>query len=156
MSRSMGLMCTEFNALCDELVQEIGFLVNPDTGKKAVSEVLTLDELCREENIWDLPDLLVTWVKDGPIKGLYSPSLGTITGENQDKRTGAHKSEGILITSGVQISPVKNIKGGHIVDIAPTILCPMGQPVPRDLDGKVILDIFEDEFKVNNPVSYLC
>jgi bisphosphoglycerate-independent phosphoglycerate mutase (AlkP superfamily) len=68
---------------------------------------------------------------------------------------GAHKSEGILIASGGQISSAKVIEGGHIMDIAPTTLYLMGQHVPKDMDGKVLLDIIKDEFKVNNPVRYL-
>lgn len=40
------------------------------------------------------------------------------------------------------------------MDIAPTILYLMGRPVPRDMDGKVLLDIIEDEFKIQNPVCY--
>jgi len=41
------------------------------------------------------------------------------------------------------------------MDIAPTILYLMGQPIPQDMDGKVLLDIIDDDFKANNPVSYI-
>ncbi len=41
------------------------------------------------------------------------------------------------------------------MDIAPTVLYLMGEPIPRDIDGKILLEIIEDEFKVINPLRYL-
>jgi predicted AlkP superfamily phosphohydrolase/phosphomutase len=145
----------EYDALCDELVRELSNLVNPDTGKKAVSEVLRIDELCKGENMWDLPDLIVKWAGDASIKALYSPRIGTVRGENPERRTGAHRPYGFLVTSGKNIDQGKTIEGASIMDIAPTILYLMGQPVPQDMDGKVLLDVIDEDFKSNNPVRYM-
>ena len=41
------------------------------------------------------------------------------------------------------------------MDVAPTTLYLLGQPIPRDMDGKVLLDIIDEDFKSNNPVRYL-
>jgi hypothetical protein len=30
----------------------------------------------------------------------------------------------------------------------------MGQSIPKDMDGKVLLDIIDENFKSNNPVCY--
>ena len=131
----------EYDKLCDELIKELNSLVNPATGRKAVSEVLRVDKLFQGENLWDLPDLLVVWKRDAPIKALFLPRIGTVTGDIPDKRMGAHKAEGILIAAGRQINSSKTFEGGHIMDIAPTILDLMGCPIPQDMDGKVLTDI---------------
>ncbi len=145
----------EYDALCDELINELSTMVNPDTGKKAVSEVLIIDKLYQGEHIWDLPDLIVKWAGDAPIRALYSPRIGTISGENPERRTGAHRPYGFLVASGKHISRGKTIEGASIMDIAPTILYLMGQPVPRDMDGNVLIDIIDEDFKANNPVRYM-
>jgi len=38
------------------------------------------------------------------------------------------------------------------VDIAPTLLYAMKEPVPRDMDGRVVQEIFEDSFARENEV----
>jgi len=145
----------EYDALCDELIRELGELINMDTGKKAVSEVLRIDELCQGEHIWDLPDLIVKWAGDAPIRALYSPRIGTVKGEIPDKRTGAHRTYGFLVASGKHIKLGKSVEGASIMDIAPTILYLMGQPIPSDMDGKVLLEIIDEGFKTMNPVCYV-
>lgn len=140
----------EYDSLCDQL----SCLVNVDTGEYAVKEVVRLDRLFQSENIEQFPDVIVKWAGDMPIRELYSPRIGTVSGASHEIRSGAHRSKGFLIASGKNIGKGKTIDEGHIMDIAPTILYLMRQPVPRDLDGKVLADIVKDEFKVNTPVRY--
>jgi hypothetical protein len=144
----------EYNALCDALVKELSALENADTGKKAVKEVLRVDELYHGENLWDLPDLIVKWAGDAPIRTIHSSRIGTVSGVNPDSRTGGHKTYSFLIASGKHIARGKAIEGASIMDIAPTVLYLMGQPIPKDMDGKVLLDIIDEDFKSNNPVRY--
>lgn len=145
----------EYDALCDEIIEELSSLINVDTGERAVSEVVRIDRHYQGEQVCELPDLIVNWVRDLPIKTLYSPRIGTVSGESPDKRTGTHRPYGFLMASGKNINRGKIVEGGHIMDIAPTVLYLMRQHVPKDMDGKVLLDIIEDEFKMNNPVRYL-
>lgn len=145
----------EYDALCNELIHELSQLINMDTGRKAVSEVMRVDQFHKGDYINELPDIVVTWAGDAPIRGLYSSRIGIVTGETLPFRTGAHRSYGFLIASGNHVVKDGNLDGANIMDIAPTILYLMGQPVPLDMDGKVLLDIIDDEFKINNPVSYI-
>jgi predicted AlkP superfamily phosphohydrolase/phosphomutase len=146
----------EYNSLCDQLIEKLSSLVNVDTGKYAVKEVVRLDRLFQTENIENFPDVIVKWVGDIPIRELYSPHIGTVRGQSHEYevRPGAHRPKGFLLASGKNICKGKTIDGGHIMDIAPTILYIMGQPVPRDLDGKVLTDIVKDEFKINTSIQY--
>jgi len=97
----------------------------------------------------------VKWAGDAPIRALHSPRIGTVSGENPDKRTGAHRPFSLLVVSGKNIIQRKTVEGANIMDIAPTILYLLGQPIPQDMDGKVLLDIIEEDFKANNPVRYI-
>ena len=42
------------------------------------------------------------------------------------------------------------ITGARIIDLAPTILYAMGLPIPDDMDGKILADIFKEEFLGSN------
>lgn len=68
------------------------------------------------------------------------------------RHTGSHRLNGIFLAYG------KGIKKGHkinakICDIAPTILHIFGLPIPNDMDGRVLMEIFEDnsEFAKRKP-----
>lgn len=57
--------------------------------------------------------------------------------------TGTHDMNGLLIAYGKNVLRNREVQGSTLYDIAPTILHSFGIPVPEDMDGKVLLDIFE-------------
>jgi len=140
----------EYDELCDELRREFLALVNPETGKQAVSEVLKMRDIYQGENIDELPDLVVRWTAEDPIRSLTSPRIGTVTGEIPDKRTGAHKLYGFCIGAGNGIRKAEGLGEASIMDIGPTVLHLMGQPIPPDMDGKILLDILEEDFQLSS------
>jgi len=54
-----------------------------------------------------------------------------------------HRQFGIFVASGPNIKKNEKVFGLGLIDIAPTILHHFGLPIGKDMDGKVILDIFE-------------
>jgi hypothetical protein len=42
----------------------------------------------------------------------------------------------------------------HITDVAPTLLYLLGIPVPAEMDGRVMIEAFQQEFVAANPVRY--
>jgi hypothetical protein len=56
---------------------------------------------------------------------------------------GRHRRYGIILALGPGIEPGK-IEGANIVDLAPTALHAMGLPVPDDMDGRVLTELFTD------------
>jgi len=55
-----------------------------------------------------------------------------------------HRQFGMFVASGPNIKKNEKIFGLGLIDIAPTVLHYYGLPVGKDMDGKVILDIFEN------------
>jgi predicted AlkP superfamily phosphohydrolase/phosphomutase len=58
---------------------------------------------------------------------------------------GTHKVHGIFIAYGKDIKKNYKINGVKIYDIAPTILHIFNLPIPNNMDGKVLIEIFESE-----------
>src|SRR5262249_53376690 len=52
---------------------------------------------------------------------------------------------GILVAKGPGIRKDDRIYGANLLDICPTVLHLFGLPVGEDMDGKVLLDIYEGE-----------
>jgi len=133
----------EYDRLCAELTREFLLLVNPATGRPAVTEVIKLRELDRGPCIDELPDLIVQWEGTQPIDSLSSTRIGTVTGVLPDKRSGAHKTYGFLIACGGHIRKTGELVAADIVDIAPTVLYLQGLAVPEHMDGRVLEDMIE-------------
>lgn len=63
------------------------------------------------------------------------------------KIEGTHRPDGILIAHGAGIAKRENIRA-HIVDCAPTILSMLGLPIPRDMQGRVVQELFVEPMTV--------
>jgi hypothetical protein len=67
---------------------------------------------------------------------------------------GFHKLNGALMARGNGIRRNAAVSGARIIDLAPTILYIFGLPVPADMDGQALSDIFTDEYKANKTVRH--
>lgn len=56
-----------------------------------------------------------------------------------------HNPYGVLCASGPGIKKDERIYGSTLLDITPTILAMLGLPIGRDMDGKVLTEMFENE-----------
>jgi hypothetical protein len=66
--------------------------------------------------------------------------------------SGCHRLPGIMMASGPAVRQGAQVEGAQISDLAPTILYRMGLPVPDNMDGQVLTDLFSPEFVDANPV----
>jgi predicted AlkP superfamily phosphohydrolase/phosphomutase len=66
---------------------------------------------------------------------------------------GTHSPYGMFAGSGPGIAKGV-ITGATLDDVAPTILYAMGLAVPRDMDGKVLTEMFEPEYLQAHPVTW--
>jgi len=60
-------------------------------------------------------------------------------------KSGTHRKEGIFCAYGPDIKSSGKIEEIEIYDIAPTILHYFGTPVPNDIDGRVLKEIFTEK-----------
>ena len=75
---------------------------------------------------------------------------------SSDRMSGTHDpNDAVLIFSGKDILPGKRIQERSILDILPTLLTWLNLPVAKDMEGKVIEEVFEEKFIQENPVHYI-
>ena len=69
--------------------------------------------------------------------------------------SGWHRMNGLLVVMGPDVKAGTVIKNANIIDLAPTILYLTGIPVPSDMDGRVLKEIFKPESPLaENEVRY--
>lgn len=96
-------------------------------------------------HIRDAPDIIFS-INDGECLSIKSFGHTSILEEGSFKKThtGSHRPHGILILHGSHIRKGYEVSNAEIVDVAPTVLHILGVPVPKDMDGKVLKDVFEE------------
>ena len=65
-----------------------------------------------------------------------------------DLKIAHHKRNGIFVAMGPGIVKGKTIKNAKIADLAPTILHLFGTRIPREMDGRVLTEIFQESAEV--------
>jgi len=63
-------------------------------------------------------------------------------GRETRRRYGVHSMKGLFLAFGDRIKRGIRIEGASIYDLAPTILHIYNVPIPEDLDGRVLTEIF--------------
>lgn len=80
---------------------------------------------------------------------------------NPTQRTGPatnpiawHRLHGILCAAGPGIKEDELVHGASLLDIAPTVLTMLGIPVPNDMDGKPLLQVFAETPVIEHVDTY--
>jgi predicted AlkP superfamily phosphohydrolase/phosphomutase len=71
-----------------------------------------------------------------------------------DGPSGEHAPDGILLGIGSNLKRGFALEGAEIIDIAPTVLYSLGLPIPIEMDGKLLADIFTAEFTSQTPPKF--
>jgi len=130
-----------YRALIGSLDAEFQTLINPANGSRAVHRIFDTDQVFPGPMRGNLPDLVVTWDPGAKILAeLESNSAGRVCKqagyETAPYYTGNHRPNAFVLARGPSISRGSSIDGGHIVDIAPTILELLGVEPPAHFDGR--------------------
>lgn len=146
----------EYDTLRKYVIRKLYELRDSETGEKVVDRAFTKEEIYDGPHLVEAPDIVfvmkdMKYVAEYGSFGFHSDSL---FGRPVLMDSGSHKPEGIMIVKGEKIESGKKITGSRILDIAPTILYMMGIPIPSDMDGKVLTQIFHRSHLKSHPVEY--
>ncbi len=120
--------------------------LSEDIGKKIKVQIYESKKIYFGEKVNLLPDIIFTinnWrcviIEDTFDRPLFEEKPFST------RHTGSHRLDGIFLAYGPGIKKDHKIENAKIYDIAPTILHIFGLPIPNDMDGKVLMDIFEED-----------
>jgi predicted AlkP superfamily phosphohydrolase/phosphomutase len=146
----------EFESLTSDIITALREATDPETGEPITAEVYRREEIYSGPYLDIAPDIVVVL---GPghkagIGSAGSPTEVVALGELARDLSGVHTMDGVFIASGPGIRRGAVLTGSQIIDLAPTILHLLGQPVPSAMDGRVLTEIFEPEYAAAHPVCY--
>ena len=138
----------EYEALRDEIKARLLALREPQSGEQVVAEVWKREEVYSGPYVDWSPDLRVIWQEYPAQKRTYfnagepwADAPFAYAGQ-----TGDHARDGILYAFGPGVRQGVRLPRLSIMDLAPTVLWLRGLPVPADMDGRVLTDLFEPDF----------
>lgn len=151
---------TEYDLLRERLREVLLDLTDAATGRRVIREVHRREDLYHGPYLQKAADLFIEWdYKVVQETLVYRVGEKTIviegpSGPDHYKWPGNHSPMGILVAYGPHIKQGASIADASIYDVAPTILHLQDHPVPRDMDGKVLTDVFVEEQLRLKPVQY--
>ncbi|MFX0206751.1 MAG: alkaline phosphatase family protein [Candidatus Hodarchaeota archaeon] len=145
----------EYEEVRNQIIKELYELEDPETNEKIVDEVIKKEDVYTGKYLIEAPDLLVKMMNMKYLSyHLLAEDTSIVTSAIQSEVSGSHRLNGIFIARGPSIKRGWKINNAELIDVAPTILHLFGLPVPDDMDGKVLTDIFEPSFMELNPIRY--
>lgn len=132
----------EYESVVNEIVEELKNLTDPETGDKVIETVYTKQEIYngRFSNI--APD--VSFIPIDGYAALHKEQFVSPSIFMDAPNSGYHRRDGVFMAFGSGIVRSR-MKEADIFDIAPTIIHIFGLPIPKEMDGRVLKETFEDD-----------
>jgi len=140
----------EYEMVRNYIIDKLYDLKDAETGKNVITRVFKKEEVYHGKYTYWAPDIL--------IESAYGYRLQLWNTRNKvidyTRRRTFQSIMGIFAIKGSGIKSGKEIKGAKIIDLMPTILHILNVPIPADIDGKVLMEIFEKGTEFDRNVIY--
>jgi predicted AlkP superfamily phosphohydrolase/phosphomutase len=135
----------DYETLREQIMRDLLEVRDPRTGERVVANVFKREELYDGPYVERAPDIVV-WChelyKEGPLAA--GPLIGEVPYDELVQVPGSHDEKGIFLAMGPGIEQGKVLEGARLIDVPPTILHAMELPVPSDMDGQVLTEVFAE------------
>jgi predicted AlkP superfamily phosphohydrolase/phosphomutase len=135
-----------------QVIDKLRGLVDPETRQPLIGSIWRREDLYTGPHIDEAPDIqfLPANMTNKPLGTLDLTSNKFITPVYGN--SGDHRMHGILLGRGPELRSGTRVEGARIIDFAPTILHSFRVEVPSDMDGRVLEEIFTEDYMAENPV----
>jgi predicted AlkP superfamily phosphohydrolase/phosphomutase len=135
----------DFQRLRDELIARLAAQKCPYTGAPLFAKIEKGEDVYNGRYAKYGPDLVCTPADWRYQVFGYQDFASNRFVDRYSEMTGHHRPDGILFAMGRRLRPGLWIEEARLLDVAPTLLHLAGLPVPTDMDGRVLEEIFTDE-----------
>jgi predicted AlkP superfamily phosphohydrolase/phosphomutase len=132
----LGAAC---EALLSEITSELYQIIDVRSGEPAVKHVWRTRDLYGDEAHGGLPDLFVQW-KPAPyfMERVVHPRGELRQPEPEFFRSSEHSQNGFVAFAGPAIAARGRLDDVSVLDVAPTCMALLGEPVPPAMTGHVL------------------
>ncbi|MDP2315329.1 MAG: alkaline phosphatase family protein [Pseudomonadota bacterium] len=131
----------DYDRVVEEVRQRLLAMRDPE-GNRIITRVERRDRLYEGPEVHGAADLLIAG-HDDSVWFYYSE--GDVPSEVFEKSgwaSGNHEPDGLFLGWGPDFAPGTHIADANIVDILPTLFATLGVPIPDDIDGRVLHEVF--------------
>jgi predicted AlkP superfamily phosphohydrolase/phosphomutase len=146
---------SEYEQVRAQILQQARQLIDPATGQPVVAHAYKREELYHGPHAERAPDIVLILTED--YRGgtnVHPPAITSVDPSALSKVNGEHRMHGVLLARGPMIRQNAWLENARLVDMAPTILYTLGVPVPEEMDGVVLEDLFSPLYREAHPVQY--
>ncbi len=129
-------------------------------GQSMVAHAHNREDLFHGPELAKVPDLLVefdryAWLGKGNLKTRSASLWDTVEveGGSDHSYVGSHRHEGIIVLAGPSVAAGAPVQG-ELVDVAPTMLYLLGEAIPADLEGRILMEALRPELLDERPPTY--
>ena len=135
----------DFDRMRREIREELFGMKDDETGKPIMEKVFFKEDLYSGPFLSDAPDIVAV-----PKDYLYhfrgdSVFISNHWMEDLWLMSGFHRARGIFLAAGGSVKRGMKLEVKGIADLAPTLLTFMDIPMPSDMDGRFMKDLFREE-----------
>jgi predicted AlkP superfamily phosphohydrolase/phosphomutase len=138
----------DYSDTCERIIRDLAEWVD-SSGTRVVERVVRRDEVYSGPHVHRASDLYVYW---NP-----SADVGEPPAEVRSRGfwwSGDHRQQGLLIASGGVFRKTDSAADVSVYDLVPTMMYAAGLAVPEGLDGRVVEEIFRDEYRSRTPLRF--
>ena len=131
----------DYETLRDEIIGRLQELCDPETGEPVVQEIYRREDIYHGPASQRAADILFIPTRMEYFGfGEYEFGSNRVIEAMKRGISGTHRMNGVLLMRGEPVRPGGRIGDASLYDLAPTILHLMGEPVPSDMDGRVLTE----------------
>jgi predicted AlkP superfamily phosphohydrolase/phosphomutase len=145
----------EYKELTEQIMSDLKELRDERTDKPLIDVVDVKENRFHGAKVFEAADVYFM------IAGFSYHITGRLDVDHKfDDRThfgmsGTHRMDGIVMIRANGVIPGRELERASIMDIPSTILYIMGHPVLKGMDGRVLEEIFEDDFYSKHPMKFI-
>jgi len=133
----------EYETLRDLIIARLQRLKDPQTGEAVGDFVKKREEVYKGPHVSQAPDIVFLLREGNCISDVF-PASKIFEPTDWQFGTGTHRLQGLFAAKGPGIKRNERIEGAGLEDLLPTFLYSLGIPIPANLDGKALDDIYQE------------
>jgi predicted AlkP superfamily phosphohydrolase/phosphomutase len=142
----------EYGKIRSEIMKKIKRLEDPESNEPILQKIWGKEDIYRGDYIEYMPDIVlefkdeqgyINYGFEKHVDKIFSELSPLVLGKEGYTLTSTHTSRGIFLAHGSGVKKGFEVKNAKIYDIVPTILHIFGIPIPKDIDGRVLKEIFD-------------
>jgi predicted AlkP superfamily phosphohydrolase/phosphomutase len=143
---------SEYENLRDELITRLQTLRDPQTNLPIATNIYRREEIYHGPYLDRAPDVVFETRNEQYVGFGIQEFVTNVIAEPSPVFNGCHRRAGMVALYGKPFLEGVYLKDHDITDLAPTILYLLGQNIPEDMDGNVMLDAFNPEIRLSYPI----